>query len=400
MLRRTSTYYKIKYITKKIKNVQGGQGSSKNISIGQILIDKALEKKRLITVMTDTYDNLKDGAITDFENIMDSMDLDFDDCYNRGSKELYLNESTIQFRYISDVKKKAGKSKRRDILYINEANKIGWTVAGTYIGRTHEEVYIDYNPDFEFWAHTELPLLVDAEGETLSEQIIVTYKDNEMLPQSEIDYIESRRDNVAWFRVYGEGQVGTYSDRMIYPFQVIDSVPKDAIRIPSGMDFGKSPDPCVLMDYYIMGNDLIVDQRFVANNLLPEKLEGTDRMSVVDKLEEVGHNPKWMIIGDSSGKTELIDMKKHGYFVKAIIKGPGSKLDGMKKLKAYNIKITRQSAETIHDFSQWLYDEDHNGKIIPGPPKGHEPDTVASSRYVAMGRAWWSYLVPKKVDAA
>ncbi len=399
-IRYTSTYYKIKNITSKIKNVQGGQGAGKNIAIGQILIEKALEKKRLITVMTDTYDNLKDGAIKDFEDIMDSMELDFDECYNKGSHELFLNESIIQFRYISDVKKKAGKSKRRDILYINEANKIGWTVAGTYIGRTHEEVYIDYNPDFEFWAHTKVKNLVDKDGEPISERITVTYLDNEMCPVSEVEYIESRRNDIQWFRVYGKGEVGTYSDRMIYPFTVIREIPKDAIRIPSGMDFGRSPDPCVLLDYYIKDFDLIIDQVFIQTNLLPEKLEGTDRPSVVDKVEEVGHPKNVMIIGDSSGRMELTDLKKHHYTVKAVIKGPGSVYPGMKKLRAYNIKITARSVETIHAFSQWLYDEDPNGEIVPGPPKGHEPDVIAASRYVAMGRPWWEYLVPKKEEVA
>ena len=211
MISYTSTYWKIKNIKKKIKDVQGGQGAGKNISIGQILLEKAIERKRLITVMTDTYDNLKDGTITDFENIMGTMGLNFEECYHKGRKELHINDSVIQFRYISDTKKKAGKSKRRDILYLNEANKFGWTVAATYIGRTHEEVYLDYNPDVMFWAHTELPKLVDVNGEHLSEQVIVTYLDNEMLPQGEVDFIESRRSDVEWFRVYGKGEVGTYN---------------------------------------------------------------------------------------------------------------------------------------------------------------------------------------------
>ena len=63
MIYHVSTYHKIKAIKSKVKVIQGGQSSSKNISIAQILIEKAIEKKRVITVMTDTYDNLKDGAI-------------------------------------------------------------------------------------------------------------------------------------------------------------------------------------------------------------------------------------------------------------------------------------------------------------------------------------------------
>jgi phage terminase large subunit len=400
MIYRTSTYYLIKRIKKKIKNIQGGQGAGKNISICQILIEKANEKKRLITVMTDTYPNLRDGAITDFKNQFHASDLDWEEAFNKSESNLTIGESVIQFRHISDARGNSGKSKRRDILYINEANKIGWNVASTYIGRTHEDVYIDYNPDFEFWAHTQVPKLVDADGESISEQIIVTYKDNEMCPQGEVDYIESRRDDEQWFRVYGAGLVGTYSDRQIYPFSVIDSIPETAIRIPSGMDFGKSPDPCVLLDYYIDDYDLIIDQRFIKNNLQPQKFEGVDVMSVVDMMEEVEHDKRVMIIGDSSGKTELTDLAKHKYIVKAVKKPAGSVLDGMKKLRAYNIKITKQSVETIHSFSQFLYDEDSNGKIIPGAPKAHEPDVIASSRYVVMGRPWWEYLVPKPVKSA
>lgn len=397
MLYYTSTYYKIKAIKTKIKNIQGGWGAGKNMSIMQILIEKALEKRRLITVMTNTYDNLKDGAIKDAEKILLGMNINFEDCFNKSSKELKINNSTIQFRYISDNKSTAGKSKRRDILYINEANKIGWTVASSYIGRTHDEIYIDYNPDIKFWAHTEIPKIKDKEGNKKSDQIIVTYIDNEMLPQNEVDFLESMRSNKAWWLVYGEGQIGTYSERMIYPFQVIKEIPENAIRLPSAMDFGKSPDPCVLMNYHLRGNDLYIDEGFIANNLLPEKLEGTERMSIVDKLEAINYPKNLTIIGDSSGRTELLDLAKHHYVVKAIKKGPGSRLDGMKKLQLYNIYITRRSTTTIDSFSQWLFDEDPNGKIIPGVPKGHEPDVVAASRYLTMGRPWWEYLVPKTV---
>ena len=72
MIYHISTYHKIKQIKAKIKVIQGGQGAGKNVSIAQILMEKANEKKRLITVMTDTYDNLKDGAIKDFKDQFDA----------------------------------------------------------------------------------------------------------------------------------------------------------------------------------------------------------------------------------------------------------------------------------------------------------------------------------------
>jgi phage terminase large subunit len=379
----TITFDKIREIKTKIKVIQGGQSSSKNYSIAQILIMKALEKSRIITVMTDTYDNLKDGAIQDFKHIFEENGQSYDKFYNKSSHDIYLKGSVIQFRYINDNKSDAGKSKRRDILYINEANKIGWQVASTYIGRTHEEVYIDYNPDFEFWAHTEVPKLRDDKGNPISEQIIVTYMDNEMCPQSEIDFILSRKDNLEWFRVYGLGQTGYYSERRIYKYQWIDAIPATAMRIPSGMDFGVSPDPTILINVWKEKNNLYVDEVFCMNNLMPEKINGAERMAIVDQLDYEKHNKGQLIIADSAGATEIKDMRKHGYNVRGVKKPAGSIVPGINKLRGYNIHLTKRSINMKNGIEKWFFKVDINSKIIP-EPEGHEPDGLAALRYVVM----------------
>ena len=75
MIYRTSTYYKIRRIKSKIKVIQGGQGAGKNVAIAQILLEDCARDKDITTVMSDTYDNLKDGAIADFKMLYDSADL-------------------------------------------------------------------------------------------------------------------------------------------------------------------------------------------------------------------------------------------------------------------------------------------------------------------------------------
>jgi len=379
----TTTFKKICAMAAKIKVVQGGQASSKNYSIAQILIVRALQKRRTITVVSDTYDNLKDGAIKDFEHIFEENNLEWDKYYNKSSHEINLKGSVIQFRYISDNKSDAGKSKRRDILYINEANKIGWQVASTYIGRTHEEIYIDYNPDFEFWAHTEIPKLNDEKGNSISEQIIVTYLDNEMCPQSEIDYILSRKDNIDWFRIYGLGQTGYYSARRIYNYQWTDKIPDNARRIPSGMDFGVSPDPTVLIDVWKKDNCLYVDEVFSLNNLMPEKIQGAERLAIVDELDFVNHSKGQLIIADSAGATEIRDIRKHGYNIRGVKKPSGSIVNGINKVRGYDIFLTPRSVTIKKGIETYFWKVDINGKIIP-EPEGHEPDGLAALRYVIM----------------
>lgn len=371
--------------------LQGGQGAGKNGAMAVRLLERAEEGnifRNTITIMTDTYDNLKDGAISDFEFVFKEWGMDFYDYYNKQNKVCTWFGVKIQFRYLDDNKPNKGKGSRRGILYINEGNRTGWEAVKHYIARS-EEVYVDFNPDFEFWAHTEL------ENKDNCKKIIVTYRDNEMCPKNEVDYIESRKDKTEWYNVYGLGLTGTYSDRRIYDFEVVKEIPKDAIRIPSGVDFGKSPDPTVLQNCYIKGINLYVDEVFIENNLMSEKIDGAQRMSIVDKMEYIGFDKKQMIIGDSSGKTELKDLKKHKFNVRGVKKGAGSVLLGMKRLGSYDIKVTERSTTTIQAFSNWLYDLDHNGKILPQPPKAHEPDTIVAVRYVAMARPIWANLIPK-----
>ncbi len=379
----TTTFHKIRALKKKVKVIQGGQAAGKNYAIAQIIIEKAIEKKRTITVMSDTYDNLKDGAIRDFQNILENEGYTWGDLYNKSSHDLVIEDSIVQFRYISNNKEDAGKSKRRDILYINEANKIGWNVASTFIGRTHEDIYIDLNPDRETWVHTEVPKLKDESDNDISELIIVTWRDNEFCPDSEKQFIESRKNNKQWYQVYGLGLTGTYSDRRIYSYVLTDTIPEKAKRINSGMDFGVSPDPTVLINVRIDGIDLYVDEVFSENNLLPEKITGAERMAIVDKMEDVKFEKGWPIVADSSGRVSILDMRKHGYNVIAVKKYPGSVLDGIKKLRAYNLHFTARSKTLRKGAENWFWKVDENGNIIP-EPDGHEPDPLAALRYVIM----------------
>lgn len=357
--------------------VQGGQGAGKNWAIAQILIQEALERKVTITVVTDTFENLRDGVIKDMQDMFAMNKMPWDFYYNQSKKDLRLGESVIQFRYVVGHKQQAGKSKRRNILYVNETTKIPWAAISHYVSRTSDICFFDLNPDFETWVHTEI------EPSPRAQKIIVTHWDNEFCPQAEREFIESRKDDEEWYRVYGKGETGTYSERRIYPFRMVDELPDNIQRIPSGMDFGVSPDPTFLVDMYLDGSNLYLDEVFQENNLLPEKISGAERMSIVDKMEEVGFPKGWPIGADSSGATEIADLKKYRYNVHSVPKPPGSVIEGIKLLKLHKIHITKRSAKLKWCFENWFWKVDPNGKIIP-EPDGHEPDGCAASRYGMM----------------
>jgi len=377
MIPLTTTYWKIKDMKKPWRVIQGGQGAGKNWAIAQILLELASEKKRTITVVTDTFENLKDGIIKDYTDMFSMTGLDFTDFYNQGNKNLTWGESVIQFRYVVGHKAQAGKSKRRDILYVNETTKVAYAAAEHYIARTAEMCFFDLNPDFETWTHTKI------EPSSQAEKIIVTYRDNEYCPQGEIDFIEDRKDNIEWYKVYGLGLTGTYSERRIYNFTIIDELPKGIKRASSGMDFGVSPDPTALVDLYIDKANLYIDEQLCETGLMPEKIRGAERLSISDKLDMIKFPKGWKIGCDLSGAAEIRDLRKHGYNARGVEKGTGSVITGIKKMKAYNIFVTKRSENTIKGFENWFWKVDHNGKII-AEPQGHEPDCLAAARYGLM----------------
>ena len=386
----TKAYGKIGRLQKRIKIIQGGQGASKTYSILQLILLRAIYEPLRATIVTETYPQLKDGVIADMKAICEDVGIDFETQYNKSDKNLHVFDSVIQFRNIDNKDFRRSQGVRRDILFINEANRTHWASVEQMITRS-KEVFIDFNPDREFWVHEQIIKQDSNKGQF--DFIVLTYKDNSELSDEERNEIERRvaasKLPVAstqlknWVRIYATGELGTYSDRRIYDYQLTDTIPEKAKRINSGMDFAISPDATVLINVWKDGIDLYVDELFSENNLLPEKITGAERMAIVDKMDDISFEKGWPIVADSSGRVSILDMRKHGYNVIAVKKYPGSVLDGIKKLRAYNLHFTARSKTMRKGVETWFWKVDENGKVIP-EPDGHEPDPLAALRYVIM----------------
>jgi len=374
-LKLTTAYWLIKALTKKIRIVQGGQGASKTYSILSIILEQAIQSPIKATIVTETYPQLKDGVIADMKDICNNAGIDFDGNFNKSDKNLTIFNSEIQFRNVDNKDFHKSKGVRRDILFVNEGNRTSWQTVDQMLTRS-KVTYVDYNPDAEFWVHEHLLHREDAE------LLILTYQHNEMLSDEERIEIESRRSNLQWWRIYGEGKLGIYSDRQIYKYDFVDNIPEDAKRINSGMDFGKSPDPTILVDLWIKDANLYCDEVFCENNLQEEKITGSERMSVVDKMNELKYPKGQLIIGDTSGKSTILDMRKHGYNIIAVKKNIPV-IEGIGKVNSYKLHITKRSINVKKGIEKWHRKVDHNGKIIP-EPDGHEPDGLAAIRYGIM----------------
>lgn len=196
----TTALSKLLALNKRYKFVQGGTSASKTFSIMMILIDRAQSNaNKDIEVIGQTVPHLKDGPIKDFKFIMNEQGYWSDERWN-SSDRIYTFEtgSTISFKSVDKMGK--AKGPRRDVLFLNEANELEWKIVDQLMVRTRDDIWADWNPENEFWYHEHIKDDIDHDF------VILNYMDNEGLDQNTISFIEAKKENRNWWRVYGLGQ--------------------------------------------------------------------------------------------------------------------------------------------------------------------------------------------------
>lgn len=353
MFQITTALNKLLALTKRIKCICGGTSASKTFSILMILIDKAQSNKnRKIEVMSESYPHLEGGAIADFKKIMMEQAYWKDDRWNE-TKHFYTFEtgSIIQFSSIDKIGKAHGP--RRDDLFINEGQNLPWEIVIQLMQRTSGDIWIDWNPSVEFWYYTEI------QGKMEHDFITLTYLDNEALSDNIRQFIESRKDNKAWWDVYGLGKLGTVEGKIYTGWKEIDEIPFEAKLWRRGLDFGYSIDPTVLEDIYEYNGGYIIDER------LYEK--GLSNKSIADFIKNL-NDPETLVIADSAEPKSIDEIMSFGVNIIGANKGPGSVNQGIQFVQCQKISITKRSLKTLKAYRNYLWVKDNrSGAVVPVP---------------------------------
>jgi phage terminase large subunit len=191
------------------------------------------------------------------------------------------------------------------------------------------------------------------------------YQYNNFMTDSDIKQLEDLKyidEND--YKIYAKGEWGILTERLIFRnWSTIEAIPHTAKQIPSGMDFGFSPDPTTLIDFYIEGQNLYIDERIYKRNLVNIDL-GTG-FSIIEELKAIGFDKSQLIIADSAEPKSIMEIRLSGYNILAVQK-PGI-FDSLKLMKSYNIFITSRSKNVITEFENYMHKIDKDGNIIPDP---------------------------------
>lgn len=348
----TTALRKIRKLKKRLKVIQGGSSAGKTIAILLVLIDRLQREGGLISsVVSETMPHLKKGAIRDFLNIMEGHGYYKDDAWNR-SDFIYTFETGSKLEFFSaDSPDKVRGPRRNGDLFINECNNVSFETYTQLAIRTLGSIYLDYNPVSEFWVHEEV---VNKQFD--HDFIVVTYKDNEGLPQVIVQEIESRRGNKAFWQVYGEGLLGEAEGRIFTGWNVIDDIPHEARLERYGLDFGYTNDPTAIVAIFYYNGGYILDEISFQ--------KGLSNKQIADVLL---NQRKALTIADSAEPKSIDEIRSYGLSVMPTTKGPGSVLQRIQMAQDQRISVTKRSTNILKEYRNYLWMRDKDGRIINEP---------------------------------
>ena len=259
---------------------------------------------------------------------------------------------------------------RRNVLYVNEANNIDFETYNQLAIRTDGDIYLDYNPTAEFWAHTEVMDEDDADF------IILNYKDNEALSEQIIKEIEKAREKGKtsdywknWWNVYGLGRIGSLQGTVFPDFEEID-MPEDARLLYYGCDFGYSTSKFAVLGVYNWNGRKVLKEFVYKNDL-------TNQQGAL-ALKDAGYE-RGVVYCDSAEPKSIKEMQLEG--IQAV------KCDSKQDIRGFAIQslnqdrfyVDKNSKNLIDELRYYVYDKK------TGRPKKTEKDHLMDALLYAIG---------------
>ncbi|QDP47394.1 MAG: putative terminase large subunit [Prokaryotic dsDNA virus sp.] len=359
---------------KKIIIEQGGTRSGKtyNILLWIIFHYCTQNKNKTVTICRKTFPSLRASVMRDFLTILKQYKIYSEELHNKSNSEYRLFNNLVEFISLDQPQKVRGR--KRDILFINEANELYFEDWQQLIFRTNGRIIIDYNPSDEYhWIYDKVITRDD------SDFYITTYMDNPFLEETireEIEMLKETDDQ--YWQIYGLGLKGI-SRATIFKYHECSQIPDDAKFIAYGADAGYTNDPSTLVSVYQKEHNLYIKEHLYQTMMTT--------LDIHNKFRETGIT-KQQIYFDSAEPRLIDELRRMGWNIRPSLKGKDSVNAGIDLLKRYKINITSSSNNAIQEFRNYKWREDKTGKLtnIPEDKNNHIIDAVRYATYSILSR--------------
>jgi len=358
----------------KIVVEQGGTRSGKTFNILLYIIFHycQINKGKTITICRKTFPAVRSSVMRDFIDILKQHNKYDEVNHNKSNSEYTLDGNLVEFISVDQPQKIRGR--KREFLFINEANELDYEDWQQLIFRTTEKVVLDYNPSDEYhWIYDKVLNREDVEFYK------TTYLDNKFLDNSIVKEIERLKEtDEQYWQIYGLGEKGV-SKATIFNYNEVSHIPHDAELISYGADAGYTNDPSTLVSVYKKDHNLYIKEH------LYRTMMTTKDLSDHFKQEVERRSP---IYFDAAEPRLIDELRRMGHNIQPSLKGRDSINAGIDLLKRFKIHITSESDNAIQEFRNYKWQEDRSGKLTNKPvdKNNHIIDAVRYATYSIMSR--------------
>jgi phage terminase large subunit len=362
------TYYDAKGCTKRVQVHQGGTRSGKTYSLLLVLIELCYQNKNAgatITICRKTFPALRASVMRDFFEILNREDAYSEEFHNKSEATYILFGNLVEFISVDQPQKVRGR--KRDVLYINEANELTLEDWRQLLIRTTGNILLDYNPSEEFhWIYNDVIPRDDAAF------FQTTYKDNPHLDPALIAEIERLKDaDSNFWRVYGLGERGQSRSTIFNHYIQVEEIGAEWRLLGYGLDFGYTNDPTACVAVYTNGAGFLFDEVMYQTGLSNRQIA---------QLLNVG---KSQVVADSAEPKSIDELHGYGLNVHPAKKGPDSVRAGIQFLHSRPMAVTSRSVNLIKELRNYKWREDKNGRVLNEPVDAFN-HAIDAARYAAM----------------
>ncbi|HEX8289803.1 MAG TPA: phage terminase large subunit [Pyrinomonadaceae bacterium] len=353
---------------KRIKSLRGGTRSGKTYNVLIFLIISALSfEGKTITIARQTMPALRSTAMRDFIEILENLNLYDEKNHNKTSNEYSLNGNLFEFIGLKESRRVRGR--KRNILYINEANETDFEAFIQLSFRTTESIILDYNPSEAYsWIYDQVETREDCE------LLVTTYLDNPFLEEQLVQEIEMLKDaNEEYWKIYGLGQVAGNQKLVFAHWQMISEANFPFLKGEKilGMDFGHTA-PSTLIEVTFWENTLYWRQLLYKAKLTNSKL--------IEELKFIPEAFQYPIFADCAEPDRIEEIADAGFDCRPAYKNHKSTIDFV---RSKPLRILESSADILREIKKYSWKTDKDGNIIDGEVVDFDNHAMDGSRYAS-----------------
>lgn len=357
-----ATYIPLLHCKKRYVFLMGGSGSGKSVFQAQKEIINTYRPGNRLLAVRKIKDTIKDSMFAELIQVIEDWGLVEHFSYTRSP--LYIRNlqtgSDIVFRGMDDPEKvKSIKGVSR--VWFEEAtegergdfDQIDLRIRG----KKDMQITCTFNPiDDEHWLNTDFWQHGITDTVELKH---TTFLDNRFIGPEYRAVLERLKGNSRMYDIYALGKWGKSVEGVILQYEDIDCVPRDAVLLGYGQDFGYTNDPSAFTAIYRYNGEIILDEVFYRPGLRNSDIAGLYKSN--------GVSPDSTIWGDSSEPKSIDEIASYGYNIRGVKKGPDSVNFGIGVMQQHKIRITLRSTNVRKEFKNYVWKTDKHGKALNEP---------------------------------